>query len=119
MQAAIPDDAALVEFAVFRPFDPKAERNADAYGAPHYAAYVLRRGAPPRGFDLGPAAAIDAAADALRQTLRDRTRPDLDARARILYDKVIAPACVARRLAGNAPRRRPRAARCGDARLVC
>ena len=77
VQAAIPDDAALVEFAVFRPFDPKAERNADAYGVPHYAAYVLRRDAPPRGFDLGPAAAIDAAVDALRQGLRDRTRPDL------------------------------------------
>jgi CHAT domain-containing protein/Tfp pilus assembly protein PilF len=91
VQAAIPGDAALVEFAVFRPFDPKAERNADAYGAPHYAAYVLRRDAPPRGFDLGPAAAIDAAADALRKGLRDRTRPDLNARARLLHDKVIAP----------------------------
>ncbi len=97
VQAAIPEDAALVEFAVFRPFDPKAERNADAYGAPHYAAYVLRRNAPPRGFDLGPAAAIDAAADALRQGLRDRTRPDLDARARVLYDKVIAPLVTRRR----------------------
>lgn len=91
VQAAIPDDAALVEFAVFRPFDPKAERNGDSYGVPHYAAYVLRRGATPRGFDLGPAAAIDAAADALRQGLRDRTRPDLTGRARALYDKVIGP----------------------------
>jgi CHAT domain-containing protein/tetratricopeptide (TPR) repeat protein len=91
VQAVIPDDAALIEFAVFRPFDPKAERNADAYGAPHYAAYVLRRDAPPRGFDLGPAAAIDTAADALRQALRDRSRPDLTGRARVLYDKVIAP----------------------------
>ena len=43
VQAAIPDDAALPEFALFRPFDPSAERDADAYGPPHYAAYVVRR----------------------------------------------------------------------------
>ena len=43
VQAAMPDDAALLEFAVFRPFDPRAERNADAYGPPHYAAYVVRK----------------------------------------------------------------------------
>ena len=40
VQAAIPEDAALLEFAVFRPFDPKAERNAEAYAPAHYAACV-------------------------------------------------------------------------------
>ena len=71
VQAAIPDGAALLEFAVFRPFDPTAERNAEAYGPPHYAAYVVRRQLPPHGVDLGPAAPIDEAIDALRQALRD------------------------------------------------
>jgi hypothetical protein len=53
VQAALPGDGVLLEFAVFRPFDPKAERNAEAYGPPHYAASCAKAGrrsasAPPR-----------------------------------------------------------------------
>src|SRR6185369_8228064 len=77
VQAAIPDDAVLVEFAVFRPFDPKAERNAEAYGPPHYAAYVVRKNGPPVGRDLGEAPAIDKMFDALRLAMRDPARTDL------------------------------------------
>jgi CHAT domain-containing protein len=91
VQAAIPDGAALLELAVFRPFDPRAERNAEAYSAPHYAAYVIRNQLAPRGFDLGPAAAIDEAVDALRAALRDPRRGDVKARARTLDSLVMAP----------------------------
>jgi CHAT domain-containing protein/Tfp pilus assembly protein PilF len=91
VQAAIPDGAALLELAVFRPFDPRAERNAEAYGSAHYAAYVVRNQLAPRGFDLGPAAAIDEAVDALRAALRDPRRGDVKARARTLHSLVIAP----------------------------
>jgi CHAT domain-containing protein len=91
VESAMPDEAALVEFAVFRPFDPKAERNAEAYGAPHYAAYVVRKHAPPHGQDLGPAGAIDEAIDALRQALRDPKRADLKQRARAVDEQVIQP----------------------------
>jgi len=91
VQAAIPDGAALLELAVFRPFDPRAERNAEAYGPPHYAAYVIRNQLVPRGFDLGPAAAIDEAVDALRAALRDPRRGDVKARARTLDSLVMAP----------------------------
>src|SRR4029079_5572845 len=41
VQAAMPGDSALVEFAVFHPFDPKAHSNSEAYGTPHYVAYVM------------------------------------------------------------------------------
>ena len=82
VQAAMPDDAALLEFAVFRPFDPKAERNAEAYGPPHYAAYVVRKHGPPSGRDLGAARPIDehdrrAAAGAARSGAhrREGARP--------------------------------------------
>ena len=61
VQAAIPEDAALLEFAVFRPFDAAADQNSDAYGPPRYAAYILRRDAAARGVDLGPAQPIDEA----------------------------------------------------------
>jgi len=91
VQAAIPADAALVEFAVFRPFDPKAERNAEAYGAPHYAAYVLRRHGAPRGYDLGAVQPIDHAIARLRQALCDPERTDVVARARDAYDRVLGP----------------------------
>ena len=91
VQAALPGDAALLEFAVFRPFDPRAERMADAYGAPHYAVYIVRKDAAPRGLDLGPAAAIDAAIDALRQALRDPKRTDLRRRARVVDEQVMRP----------------------------
>jgi CHAT domain-containing protein/tetratricopeptide (TPR) repeat protein len=90
VQAAIPDDAALVEFAVFRPFDPKIDGN-DAYGAPHYAAYVLRTRGTPVGFDLGPAQAIHESIDALRAALRDPLRTDVKKRARAVDDQIMRP----------------------------
>jgi CHAT domain-containing protein len=91
VQAAIPEDAALVEIAVYRPFNPKAESNSEAYGAPRYAAYVIGRATPPRGKDLGPANAIDEAVDALRHALRDPSRTDVDRLARVVDAKVMQP----------------------------
>jgi CHAT domain-containing protein/Tfp pilus assembly protein PilF len=91
VQAALPADAALLEFAIFRPFDPRAERNAEAYGPPHYAAYVIRKTGTPFGLDLGPAAAVDESIDFFRQTLRDRTRRDMKFRARAVDDLVMRP----------------------------
>ena len=91
VQRAIPADAALIEYAVFRPFDPRAARNADAYGPPHYAAYVLRRHGAPRGVDLGDARAIDQHVAALREGLRDPRCVDLPMRARVVEDEVIRP----------------------------
>src|SRR5262249_54362066 len=90
-QAALPADAALVEFVIFRPFDPRAERNAEAYGPPHYAAYVIRRNAPPFGWDLGPAATVDESIDFFRQTPRDRTPRGLKFRARAVDELVMRP----------------------------
>jgi CHAT domain-containing protein/Tfp pilus assembly protein PilF len=91
VQSALPEDAALLEFAIFRPFDPAIEVNADAYGPPHYAAYVVRKHPAPRGVDLGPASAIDQAVARLRQALRDRTRTDVNAHARAVYDVLLRP----------------------------
>jgi CHAT domain-containing protein len=90
VQAALPDDAALIEFAVFRPFDPKLDGD-DAYGAPHYAAYVLRKHAAPRGIDLGPAASIDAAVGALRATLHEPHHGDSKSHARSVDQRLIKP----------------------------
>jgi CHAT domain-containing protein/Tfp pilus assembly protein PilF len=91
VQTAIPADAALLEFAIFRPFDPRAERNVEAYGPPHYAAYVLRKQTAPRGFDLGPADAIDELIDVLRQAVRDPRHTDPRAYARAVDELVMRP----------------------------
>jgi CHAT domain-containing protein/Tfp pilus assembly protein PilF len=91
VQAAIPTGAALIEFAVYRPFDPKAESNSEAYKEPRYIAYVLRRTGEVRWRDLGDAKAIDEAIGFLRETLRDPLRRDARKRARDVDEKVMQP----------------------------
>ncbi len=100
----VPAGAALVEVASYRPFllpsakDPRAGATTVPWGAPRYAAYVLRAGEV-SAIDLGPAAEVDAAVADLRAALAD---PDLthDARpaARAAYERIFAP--IAGRLEG-------------------
>lgn len=87
VQAAIPDGQALVEFAFYAPPDLKTF----AGGPPRYAAYVLTRQSEPRWVDLGAAAPIDQAVDALRQALRNPKRADVKAHARKLDELVMRP----------------------------
>jgi CHAT domain-containing protein len=100
VQAALPDEAALIEFAVFRPFDPKVDGN-EAYGPAHYAAYIVRKQGVPQGEDLGPAAAIDASIEALRQALRDPRDPNVKAKARTVDQQLMQPV---RKAMGDATR---------------
>lgn len=96
---SIPAEAALIEFVVYRPFDPKAESNNEAYGATRYAAYVVRREGVARGVDLGEAKDIDAAVAELRQALRDPSRRDARELSRSVDEKLMRPL---RALAGDA-----------------
>jgi CHAT domain-containing protein len=91
VQAAMPADAALLEFAVFRPFDPKAERNEESYGPPHYAAYIVHRHGAPMGVDLGAVEDIDRLILRLRDSLRDPADADVKTRARALDERVMRP----------------------------
>src|SRR5208282_148612 len=99
VEAEIPAQAALVEFASYRPFDPKADSNSHAYGEPRYVAYVLRRQGEVRWKDIGPAKAIDADVSALRAALRDPDRNDVKQLARALDEKLMQPV---RALSGDA-----------------
>jgi CHAT domain-containing protein/Tfp pilus assembly protein PilF len=99
VQELIPEDAALVEFAVYRPFDPKAPDNGKAYGAAHYVAYVLRRQGEVQWQELGAARTIDGAVDALRRALGDPQRRDVREIARALDEKLMRPL---RALSGDA-----------------
>jgi CHAT domain-containing protein len=92
VQAAIPADAALIEFAVYRPFDPKAADTGNGpYGDLRYAAYVIASQGDLRWGDLGSAKAIDSAAGALREALRDPQRRDVRQLARALDQMVMQP----------------------------
>jgi CHAT domain-containing protein/Flp pilus assembly protein TadD len=98
VQAAIPGNAALVEFVSFRPFDPKYKKREDQFGARRYVAYVLRPHGEPKWVDLGEAKPVDEAVAALRQALRDPRSTEARRLARQVDEKVMQPV---RRLLGK------------------
>ena len=91
VQSAIPPNASLIEFAIYRPFDPKAESNDEAYGESRYIAYVLRNKGEVRWRDLGNASSIDERIGSLRKALRDPLRRDVRALARVVDSTVMQP----------------------------
>ncbi|HBB97516.1 MAG TPA: hypothetical protein DC054_19210 [Blastocatellia bacterium] len=91
VQSSVPANAALIEFAIYRPFDPKAANNNEAFGKPRYAAYLVRPHASVVGKDLGDAEVIDRAIAAWREALRDPQRSDARELARAVDDKVLRP----------------------------
>jgi CHAT domain-containing protein len=103
VQAALPEGAALVEIARYRPFDPGARTERARFAAPaRYAAYVLRRTGEPAFADLGPAAAIDEAAATFRAALGGAgLGPDPKPAARAAYARIVAPLAA---LVGDARR---------------
>jgi CHAT domain-containing protein/Tfp pilus assembly protein PilF len=87
VQAALPADSALVEFAYFTPLEPQTEQSK----SPRYLAYVLSSQGQARWVDLGEAAVINRAVDAWRKALRDPTRTDVKRRARAVDKRVMRP----------------------------
>lgn len=81
IQARIPADGVLVEYVRYRPFDPldPLRREIDenrwdwgvrGFGAPRYAAYLLKPSGEVQWADLGDAAEIDRAIQQFLQVLR-------------------------------------------------
>jgi CHAT domain-containing protein len=65
VRAALPADGALVEFATYRPFDPRSGK----WGERRYVAYVLQPAGAPSAADLGDTATIDRLVAQLRRAL--------------------------------------------------
>jgi CHAT domain-containing protein/Tfp pilus assembly protein PilF len=101
VQDLIPDGAALAEFALYMPFDGRANPARLQQSAPSYAVYLLWKHGEPQWVDLGEAKGIDSAADALRAALRDPGRIDVKMFGRILDEKVMRPV---RKLLGETTR---------------
>jgi CHAT domain-containing protein/Tfp pilus assembly protein PilF len=101
VQKAIPPGAVLIEFAVYRPYDPRTPKADLQFGEARYAACVLAGRRELRCVDLGEAAPIDAAVARLRAALRDPARSEVEALSRDLDSRVMQPV---RALAGEARR---------------
>lgn len=91
VQAAIPREAALIEFANYRPFNARFTKQSEAYGAPRYVAYVLRRTGEPQALELGDQQTIDAAIERWRKALRDRRVTEVKKLGRTVDRLVMQP----------------------------
>jgi CHAT domain-containing protein len=94
VQQALPKDAVLVEYVLYRPFEAQSALSAQRFGAPRYAAYVLSPTGVPVGVDLGEAKQIDVLIRVWRAWLLDPTSPNDDRGrklARQLHQKLLAP----------------------------
>ncbi|WP_437542208.1 tetratricopeptide repeat protein [Sorangium sp. So ce367] len=97
VQAALGPDAALIEIALFHPFDPHATPKP-RFGDPHYVAYVLHPTGDPTWVELGPAVLIDALIARARSALSEAD-PRYAEAARALDERVMQPV---RQLLGEA-----------------
>jgi CHAT domain-containing protein/Flp pilus assembly protein TadD len=90
VQNAIPPGAALVEFAIYQPYDTRDKKS----GEPHYLAYLLNNRGNPRWADLGEAKPIEQAITSLRDVLRDKMSGEdgeVKPQARELDEKIMRP----------------------------
>lgn len=90
IQSAIPENAALLEFGTYSPYDPKLP-DVKAYGEPRYVVYIIRRTGKIHWKDLGAAKAIDEAVENFRQSLRDPKSGSVKQAARLLDEKIMQP----------------------------
>jgi CHAT domain-containing protein len=92
IRRAIPSEAALVEFAVYRPFDPKTKaEQLSSVADSRYVAYVVHNSGEVTWKELGPARAIDETVATLRLALRDPQSADVKRRARALDERILRP----------------------------
>jgi CHAT domain-containing protein/Tfp pilus assembly protein PilF len=87
----LPADAVLVEWFRYQPFDPKAMDAKTRWGAPHYAAYVLRRDREPAAINLGAARDIDKLVGDFRAALSGPARTGYKEAGQELFSKLVAP----------------------------
>ncbi|MEP6850064.1 MAG: CHAT domain-containing protein [Acidobacteriota bacterium] len=90
VKAAIPTDAALIEFAVYDPTVADSSKNGDV-DEPRYTVYVIRDHGEVTSKDLGGVKPIDDAIAALRESLRDPENKNFLSRAKAVYEKIFKP----------------------------
>jgi CHAT domain-containing protein len=91
VQSTLPANTALLEFVSYRPFDPKAVSNSNAYAGPRYAVYIIRKTGIPQGIDLGDAKQLQLKIENFRRALRDPLSTDLHPLSRDLDQTIMQP----------------------------
>lgn len=91
VKAAIPKNAALVEWYRYAPFDPKGKDPRSRWGKPRYAVYVLGHEGEPVVVDVGEAESIDRLVQDFRAGLSDRASTYVKDVAKDLYEKLYKP----------------------------
>lgn len=91
VQAVIPGDSALVEFAVYYKLDSKIRDGKPELGERRYVVYVVRNQGEVHWAELGAAKDIDTKIDTYRQALRDPQRKDVQQLARAVGEKLMQP----------------------------
>jgi CHAT domain-containing protein/Tfp pilus assembly protein PilF len=91
IQAALPDQAALIEFVAYKPVLARGVTVKERYGKPRYVVYVIRKNSAVSWKELGDANAIDEEIEKLRQALRDPQRQDVHQIARTVYEQLMRP----------------------------
>ncbi|MER0204859.1 MAG: tetratricopeptide repeat protein, partial [Nitrosomonas sp.] len=91
VQRAIPQDAVLVEYLRYQPFNPKASEKKDKYGPARYIVYLLRASDDPVSVELGDAAAIDPLVEQFRKALANPHGGAVHAVARKLDAAIMQP----------------------------
>jgi CHAT domain-containing protein/Tfp pilus assembly protein PilF len=98
VQQAIPPDSALVEIAVYRPFNLTATKKSEGSGSTRYVAYVLRPKGEPLWVEIGNTSDIDRNIGELRTALSNPGSRNIKQVARTLEESVMRPI---RALLGN------------------
>ncbi len=88
VQAVIPVNSVLIEFAIYTP-TTKSDKNSS--GEPRYVAYILHNRGEVNRLEIGTVKEIDASIEGFRQTLRDPKRDDVGQLARAVDKKVMSP----------------------------
>lgn len=91
VRSQLPANAALIEFAVYQPFDPKAESSDETTAEPHYIAYVIGRNGEVKWRNLGSAKEVDNVLEDFRRSLSDPKSSDFKRFARVADEKVMRP----------------------------
>lgn len=98
VQAAMPEDAVLVEYFVYRPRLSADEASESKWGPPRYVAYTLTAAGKTGSVDLGPASDIDPLVQELRRSLASPDSSNYKQVGRALDEKIMRPV---RALLGN------------------
>ncbi len=101
IQAVMPEDAALVEWVAYQPFNLKARSESEKWALPRYAACVLPRHGDPVWTDLGDEKSINEEVQAVRAALRRPANTEVSNLAGYLDVRIMAPV---RSLLGGARR---------------